>query len=125
MSTEGEQTVLDDDGQPLRDPNDRLWLLLAHLGPIPLQLGALGFVAPLIVWFVKKEESPFLADQAKESLNFQISVLIVTAALILTCVGIVLLPVLYATMVVLCILATVKAGDGERYRYPLTLRLIS
>jgi len=92
--------------------------MLCHLLGIPL-----GFVGPLISWLIKKDEMPFVNDQGKESLNFQLSVLI--AVLIVgvpTCgFGV---PIVGIAALVFCIMATVKANNGEYYRYPLTLRMV-
>src|SRR6266571_8238308 len=75
---------------------ERQWGLLAHLsGLIASFLGGLSFLGPLVVWIIKKDQSPFVADQAKEALNFQIAVTIavwVSIALIwVFCIGLVLL----------------------------------
>ncbi len=82
---------------------------------------------PLILWLIKKDESPFVDNQGKESLNFQISISIyclVSAILILIVVGIFLLIALGILDVVFVIIASIKANSGEKYRYPLTLRLV-
>jgi uncharacterized Tic20 family protein len=86
-----------------------------------------GFIPPLIIWLVKKEESPFIEDQAKESLNFQITMAIAWfAAFILTflVIGALLMPALLIANLVLCIIAALKANEGVAYRYPFALRLI-
>ncbi|OXM84448.1 DUF4870 domain-containing protein [Paenibacillus rigui] len=96
--------------------------LLSHL----LSLIA-GVFAPLIIWLLKKDESYFIAEHAKESLNFQISIMIYSFAVTLLCfvvIGFVLIPFLAIFVVVVIILATVKASRGEIYRYPLTIRLV-
>jgi hypothetical protein len=84
-------------------------------------------VGPFIVWQVKKDQSPFVDDQGKESLNFQISMslyLIVAGLTFCIGIGIVLLPIVYFFGWVMLIIASVKSNQGERYRYPLTIRLI-
>jgi len=81
----------------------------------------------LIIWLVKKDQSQFVADQAKESLNFQISLIIyaiVSGILVLVLIGFLLLAVVFIGGIVLTIIATLKANNGEHYRYPLTIRLI-
>lgn len=86
-----------------------------------------NIIGPLIVWLIKKDESPFVDDQGKESLNFQISITIyciVAAILILIIIGIFLLIGLGILALVLIIMAAVKANSGEKFRYPLTIRLI-
>jgi uncharacterized Tic20 family protein len=77
---------------------------------------------------VKKDQSPFVADQAKEALNFQIAVSIalwVSVALIwVFCIGVVLLPMVGIGSIVFSILAAIEANKGVYYRYPYTLRLV-
>jgi uncharacterized Tic20 family protein len=77
---------------------------------------------------MKKDESQFVADQARESLNFQISLLIyalISGVLVVVLIGLLLLPIIWVVGVILTIIASVKAANGEAYRYPLTIRLIS
>jgi uncharacterized protein len=102
--------------------NDRTMALLAHLGGL-----VLSFIPALVIWLVKKDTSPFVAAQAKEALNFQITLFIalgVSAILIFAVVGCFLLPAVQICGIVFCIIAAVKAGKGENYRYPFALRLI-
>lgn len=108
---------------------ERTWGMLSHLlalsGFIGVPFG--NILAPLIIWLVKKDQSQFVADQAKESLNFQISLIIyaiVSGILVLVLIGFVLLGVIFIGGIVLTIIATMKANNGEHYRYPLTIRLI-
>ena len=71
---------------------------------------------------------PFVDDQGKEALNFQITVsiaVIVCAVLIAVLIGLLLLPIVGIAALVLTIIAGLKANNGETYRYPMTLRLIS
>ena len=82
---------------------------------------------PLVIWLLKRDESPFIAQNALEALNFQISVTlysIVVGALCFVLVGFVLIPVLIGFHIVLMIVASVKASQGEVYHYPWTLRLL-
>ena len=105
-------------------PNDEnTWSALAHFGGI-----ILGLVAPLIVLLVKGNDSPRVRAQAVEALNFQISMMIYAVAsvvLILVVIGIFTLIAVCIAVLVLSILAGVKALNGEDYRYPLTIRLVS
>ena len=104
--------------------------MLAHLialsGIIVPIVGNIG--GPLIIWLMKKDQSPFVDDQGKESLNFQIWVLIVALLLsptICIVIGFFLLPALGIAAAVLSVIAGIKANEGVAYRYPLTpLRLI-
>jgi len=104
--------------------DDRLWILLCHLS---LFIGV-GLILPLIVYLVKKADSPLVAEHAREALNFHISLLIywiVTGLLTFVLIGLLLIPVVGIIMVVFPIIAAVKASNGEFYKYPLTLRLVS
>lgn len=109
-------------GAPLSDSDQRLWATLAHAGGI-----VIGFVAPLIVWLIYRGRGPFVEDQAKEALNFQILVVIasfVSGLLTLVLLGFVLLPLIGIANLIFCILAAVAANRGETYRYPLNWRII-
>jgi uncharacterized Tic20 family protein len=108
---------------------ERTWGMLCHLSALGVFVFPLGnVIGPLIVWLVKKEESPFVDDQGKESLNFQISFTIyclVASILILVAIGVILLIALGIAFLILVIIASIKANEGEEFRYPLTLRLIT
>ncbi|MCH2198002.1 MAG: DUF4870 domain-containing protein [Flavobacteriales bacterium] len=97
--------------------------LLAHIGTL---LGT--WIVPLVIWLVKKDESDFIARHAKESLNFQISMVIysvVCFVLWFIFIGILLWFALIVVALVFVILATVAASNGKDYKYPLTIRFIS
>lgn len=109
---------------------ERNWAMFAHLsaliGYFLLPFGSI--IAPLIIYLMKKDQSPFIAEHARESLNFQISLAIyaiIAGILVLVLVGFLLLAVIWVAGVVFTIIAGVKASGGVSYRYPLTLRLIS
>ena len=90
--------------------------------------GAGHILGPLIVWLVKRGESAEIDAHGKEALNFQISMLIynvVAGILCLIVIGFVLLAVLHVLNVVFVIIASLRASEGQIYRYPLTLRLIN
>jgi hypothetical protein len=107
---------------------EKNWAMYCHLSGLAGVLIPLGnIVAPLIIWVLKRDEMPFLNDQGKEALNFQISVtiyLFVSAILILVIVGIFLLIAIGLFSTIFTIIAAVKAADGVKYRYPLTIRLV-
>jgi len=88
-----------------------------------------SFIPALIVWILKKEESAFIADQAKEALNFQITIGIAmfVSSYILSwiLVGLALIPLIWVANIVFCIIAAVATSKGETYRYPVCLRLIN
>ena len=108
--------------------DERTWGMLAHLLAFSGFLIPFGnLIAPLVVWLVKRDQSQFVADQGKESLNFNISVLLagaVCAALVFVLIGILLGVALFFYWLAMTIIAGIKASEGVRYRYPFTLRLI-
>jgi uncharacterized protein len=119
---------------------ERTWAMMAHLSALlgGLLTASVGrgwgcFIGPLIIWLVKKDTMPFVNDQAKEALNFNISVAITTLALVVLSaitfgIGLIIAIPMWVVIgigwLVLTIMAAVKANDGVRYRYPFTLRLI-
>ena len=115
---------------PISSADVRTWNVLCHASAL------LGFffpwaghiIAPLIVWLVKRGDSPEIDAYGKESLNFQISMLIYDAIAAILCIVLIGVPILIALWVlntVLVIIASVKASQGEFYRYPFTIRLIN
>lgn len=112
----------------MNETQERTWGLIAHLSALAGFLVPFGHViGPLVIWLIKKDESPFVDDQGKESINFQISMTlyaIVAAVLILVIIGIFLLIGIGILDIVLVIVAAVKANAGEKFRYPLTIRFI-
>jgi uncharacterized Tic20 family protein len=118
---------------------ERQWALFAHLSALlgGLLTGAFAglgcFIGPLVIWLIKKDTMPFVDDQAKEALNFNITVAIVAVVLVLLTVmtlgiGLVIaIPVgivVGIAWLVFTIIAAIKANEGVRYRYPFTLRLV-
>jgi uncharacterized Tic20 family protein len=81
-------------------------------------------VAPLIIYLLKKDESKYIAHHAKESLNFQITLMIIIVGLFLSVVGILFIWIPGIVAFVLVIIATIRASEGTLYKYPFTLRLI-
>ncbi len=115
---------------PVGDPNARTWGMLSHL------LSLLGYfigyghiLPPLVIYLAKKDEHEFIRDQARESLNFQITVLLLaivfTALVFVFCIGVPLLVALGIYHLVMVIVASIQAHDGKRFRYPFTLRLVT
>lgn len=106
----------------------RLWGMLAHLLALSALVTAFGgIVGPLVAWLVKKNEHPFVDDQGKESLNFQITCFIaglVAFLLTFVVIGLLLIPVVLVFWLVFTIIGAVKANEGVRYRYPVTIRFI-
>jgi uncharacterized Tic20 family protein len=107
---------------------ERDWALFAHLSALLVYMTAIGgIVAPLVIWLLKRDEMPFAGQQAKEALNFQITVYLTAIAcglLIFVLIGLPLLALLVLAHVVLTIIATMKASEGIAYRYPFNFRLI-
>ncbi|SFL72813.1 hypothetical protein SAMN03159341_10929 [Paenibacillus sp. 1_12] len=101
---------------------DKILALLSHILCL-----IVGFLAPLIIWLIKKDQSVYISEHAQESLNFQISVIIYSAVAGILClvfIGFLLLPLIGIATLILIIIASIKAYRGEMYRYPLTIRLI-
>ena len=110
--------------------NVRTWCVMCHLSALAgfVIPGAGHILGPLIVWLVKRGESAEIDAHGKEALNFQISMLIynvVAGILCLIVIGFVLLAVLHVLNVVFVVIASLRASEGQIYRYPLTLRLIN
>ena len=103
--------------------NDKIWSVLCHLST----LMGVGFILPLVVYLVMRKESEYAAVNAREALNFHISMFIYGICcipLVFILIGIPLLIGLTVFALVMGIVAAVRASDGECYRYPLTLRLV-
>ena len=111
------------------DKEARTWGMLCHLSALAGLFSGIGFiVGPLVVWLIKKDEMPFVDDQGKEALNFQITMALIFCVcwiLAFVLIGLLLMPLLALFDLVMVIIATVKANNGEQYRYPFALRLIT
>jgi uncharacterized Tic20 family protein len=111
---------------PNRDQN--MWAMFCHLaGLLGLFLFPLSIIAPLVLWLMKKDEYPLVADQGKEVVNFQISIAIygiISAILIIVLIGILMLIALGIFALIMGIVGMMKANEGIAYRYPMTIRLI-
>lgn len=115
--------------------DERTWALLGHLSALSAFITGFGCVlGPLIVWLVKRDSLPFAADQAKEALNFNITMLIAAFGLFMltfitfgigALLTVPLALILFVAWLVFTIIAAINANNGTRYRYPLTLRLVS
>jgi uncharacterized protein len=112
---------------PQSQQDERTWALASHIGCIVGAWVALAFLVPLVVLLIKGKESAFIRHHAVESLNFQLSMLIygfVGFLLIFVGIGIFILPVLGVLWLVFVVIATLKASNGQGYRYPLTIRFV-
>ncbi|MEV8253825.1 DUF4870 domain-containing protein [Rhodoglobus sp. NPDC076762] len=105
----------------LTTAEDNQWASFAHLG------GIVGFLPALIIWLVFKDRGAFTNTEAKEALNFQITIAIANAIawiLSVVVIGGILLPLIFIASVIFSIIGFTKAKDGVHYRYPFALRLI-
>ncbi|WP_210481061.1 DUF4870 domain-containing protein [Naasia sp. SYSU D00948] len=115
---------------PLSPAEDKQWASFAHFG------GVLGFIPPLIIWLVFKDRGRLTNQEGKESLNFQITVVIAWVAywvlnfiflfipFVGWLLGFVLFLAILAAQIVFPIIGGVKVNGGGTYRYPFALRLI-
>ena len=109
---------------------ERTWAMIAHLCPLlgyAVPIPFFNIAAPGIVWFLKRETMPFVDDQAKEALNFQITMFlaaIVCIVLIFVVIGIFLSIALAIYSLIMMVLAAKAAQDGKAFRYPYCLRLV-
>jgi len=109
--------------------NVRTWNILCHASAL---LGVFlhfpgHLLGPLIVWLAKRDDSPEIDAHGKESVNFQISMLIYNGIAVVFClvlVGFAFLAVLWVLNAVFVIVASIQASDGKLYRYPMTIRFI-
>jgi uncharacterized Tic20 family protein len=114
--------------------NALMWAMFCHLtGLAGLPLPVIGnIVAPLVIWQIKKDDFPFVDEQGKEAVNFQISMslygLIGSIACLITCIGVILIPFVVAAIYIIdfifLLIAAVKANNGHHYHYPLTVRFV-
>lgn len=113
--------------------------MFAHLsallgGLLTSAIGGWGFfLGPLVIWLMKKDSMPFVSDQAKEALNFNITVsaiflvLLILGVLTLGLGFLLTVPIMLVVglvALVLIIIAAIKANEGVAYRYPFALRLV-
>jgi len=106
-----------------------MWAMFCHLAGLCVFVVPFvgNIVGPLILWQIKKDEYPFVDEQGKGAVNFQISMTIyglISAALSFVCVGFFLLAAVGVVDLVFLLIAAVKANNGQHYRYPLTIRFI-
>ena len=108
--------------------DERMWAMFCHLSGLAGFVFPFGnIIAPLVIWLVKKEEYPMVNEHGKEALNFQISMTIYILAsiiLIILVIGIALLIILSLFSLIVIIIASIKANEGEKYRYPITIRFL-
>jgi uncharacterized Tic20 family protein len=103
--------------------DDKNIATITHLGGT-----VFSFIPGLLVWVLKKDDSAYIADQSKEALNFQITVLIaqfIAGVLAIILIGFLFMGIIWLLNVVFCIIAAISTSKGETYRYPFCLRLIN
>jgi uncharacterized Tic20 family protein len=114
-------TITDVSIQP--SGNDKIWSMLSHLSA----LFGVGIILPLVVYLAMRSESEYVAANAREALNFHISIFIYVLCcipLMFILIGVPLAILIGLSSLVFAIIAAVKASAGECYRYPLTLRFV-
>jgi uncharacterized Tic20 family protein len=108
---------------PIASQDDKTLGMVMHI----LCLVGFPIIGPLIIWLMKKDQSPYLDAQGRELLNFQISYFIyamISFVLIAVLIGIVLLFAVGIASLVFTIIGLVKAADGKVYRFPLCIRML-
>jgi uncharacterized Tic20 family protein len=110
-------------GSPSRG-NEKIWSIFCHLSVF---IGIGFLLVPIVVYLAMKDESEYVAANAREALNFHISVLIYLICCIplyFILIGAFLAVVITFAMFILSVVAAIKASEGGCYRYPLTIRLV-
>ena len=115
---------------PTPDAEARKWAMLCHFAAFFWLLVPMvgNVIAVLVVWQLKKDSDPFIDEQGKEALNFQITyslAMMVCGALAWVLIGFPLMILVGAVAFVLTIIAGVKANEGQHYRYPFCWRPLS
>jgi uncharacterized Tic20 family protein len=133
VSAKPSQTVQDSPGSKETNKDARMWAMFSHLAALAgIVVPVIGcIIAPLVVWQIKKDEFPFVDEQGKEAVNFQISILlyllvsaILWVPLSFVCIGALIPFAISIVDLIFMLIAAVKANEGEHYRYPLTIRFI-
>jgi len=105
-------------------PDERQMAMLAHLaGCVPFA----GIIGSVAIWAIKMGQSPFIEDQAKEALNFQLIVFMAQVAAAISCmlyIGLILYPAVWIIGIIYSFQAGMAAKEGKVYRYPYTIRFI-
>ncbi len=100
-------------------------LSLKCLSRIAFPFGSV--IGPLIVWLVKKEEMPLVAEHGRKSLNFQLTMMIayiVCFMLMFVVVGVILLPLVALFSLIMVVVSAIKANDGKEVKYPMAIEFI-
>jgi len=115
-------------GSPI-SKDARQWAMICHLLALSgLLANGIGFVlGPLVVWLVKRVDDPFIEEQGKEAVNFQLTMFLVAflcIPFVFVLIGIPMLLLVFLLMIVFPVIAAIQAGEGTHYRYPLSIRFI-
>jgi len=108
---------------------ERTWAMLCHLGTFGFYVFPIlgNFIIPLVIWLMKRDDMPYVREQGRESINFQITTLIYGAIAGILCfvlIGFLLLPLVLLFQIVFALIASIKTYDGKPWRYPAILRLV-
>ena len=110
------------------DKEQRTWAMFCHLSALAGLLFPFGSViGPLIVWLVKKEEMPLVAEHGRKSLNFQLTMMIayiVCFMLMFVVVGVILLPLVALFSLIMVVVSAIKGNDGKEVKYPMAIEFI-
>lgn len=111
---------------PMTQGEERNWAMFCHLAALALLvLPSLGnIIGPLIVWLIKKDESPLVNAEGKKALNFQITMSIaglIAAVLCFALIGFIILPIIAIYTLIMIILAAVRTANGEEFTYPTSI----
>jgi uncharacterized Tic20 family protein len=107
---------------------ERNWAMFCHLAAFAgffVPFG--GVIGPLVIWLSKRDESTWINENGKASLNFQLSMLLYMVLVVPLCliiIGIPLLIILGTLKIIFIVIASVKASKGEEFRYPLAIPFI-
>lgn len=115
VSATGEGTMAEQD--------EKLWAMLSHI----LAIIGLGFIGPLVIYFVQKDQSPFVASHARESLNFQLTMMIILVVCMMLMFLVIPFFIFMAAMVLMMVagvMAGIKAYEGDFMALPFTIRMI-
>ena len=107
--------------------SERTYATFTHLSLLTVFM-LIPVLPALVMWLIKRHESPFLDDHGKEAVNFQISLVIyslIAGVLSFICIGLVMAPIIYVLGIVGMIMAAAAANRGEYFRYPATIRLVA
>jgi uncharacterized protein len=119
-------TSLPEQGRLMDSGRQRMWTMACHLSALSWICGVPfgNIFGPLAIWLIHRDASPAVETHGRESINFQLSMMLYSVAAVCTVVGILLLPVLVIYGVVQIVRATIRANNGDGFHYPLTIRFV-